>query len=114
MPSILLIEDDIDVRLVFIEILHDAGYEVDAVPSHATGETILNSRDYDLVITDARLPDGSGTNLADMAAARGIPALIVTGNAYDRSVDRVKYTVLAKPMPPRVLLAAVGKLLDSG
>jgi DNA-binding response OmpR family regulator len=114
MPSVLLIEDDTDVRLVFVEILYDAGYEVDAVPSFALGDAILDSRDYDLLITDARLPDGTGTALADSARERGIPALIVTGNAFDKGIDPTKYAVLTKPIQTHLLLATISKLLGGG
>ncbi len=114
MPSILLIEDDIDVRLVFIEILHDAGFEVDAAASFGIGEAILAGRDYDLLICDARLPDGTGTALADQARGRGIPAIIVTGDAFDKGLDPSKYTVLGKPMQTHTLLAVIQRLLDGG
>ena len=112
MPSILLVEDDSDVRLVFVEILFDAGYEVDAVSSIKAGNDILDGRDYDLVITDKTLPDGEGTELAERAKRRGIPALIVTGNMFDASLDGTSYTVLPKPMRPQILLAAIERMLD--
>jgi DNA-binding NtrC family response regulator len=111
MPSILLVEDDTDVRLIFIEILFDAGYEVDAAPSVEAGAVILKSRDYDLVINDNSLVDGSGLGLADKARQRGIPALIVTGNPLDGRLDPKKYTVLGKPMRPNLLLAAIERAL---
>lgn len=114
MPSILLIEDDTDVRLVFVEILFDAGFEVDAAPSVKAGHAILDSGVYDLLITDARLPDGNGLALADKAGERGIPALIITGNTFDNGLDQAKHEVLAKPISSRKLLTAVGEVLGRG
>ncbi|HWD60794.1 MAG TPA: response regulator [Stellaceae bacterium] len=113
MPRILLVEDDTAVRLVFVEILFDAGYEVDAAPSFRAGAAILESApSFALVITDGRFPDGNGWALADKAKARGIPALIVTGHGLD--LDPQKYRVLAKPVRPAVFLAAVEAAMTDG
>jgi CheY-like chemotaxis protein len=112
MPRILLVEDDTAVRLVFVEILFDGGYEVDAVQSFAAGAAILDSgAPLDLLITDGKFADGSGTGLADKADQRGVPALIVTGN--DIEIDGKRYRVLTKPMRPAALLAAVHAALGS-
>ena len=113
MPRILVVDDDTSVRLVLIEILFDAGYEVDAAHSFSTGAAILRSGPkFDLLVTDSGLADGTGTALADQAKSRGIPALIVTGNEF--SVDATKYSVLAKPMRSDALLAAVKAVLSDG
>lgn len=111
MPSILLVEDDTDVRLVFIEILFDAGYEVDAASSVNAGTVMLASRHFDLVVTDRSLRDGSGLALADEAGKRGIPVLIVTGNPHGDGLDPKKYTVLGKPIRPKLLLEAIEQAL---
>ena len=67
MSNILLVEDDLDLRLVMENILLDAGYEVDVTGTVADGCELLGSRPYDLVITDALLPDGTGMAVADKA-----------------------------------------------
>jgi DNA-binding NtrC family response regulator len=82
MPRILLIEDDFDVRTVSEHILIDAGFQVDTTQTITAGRELLRCRTYDLVIADGRLPDGTGMELADEAAERDIPALIVTGYAF--------------------------------
>ena len=113
MPRILLVEDDTAVRLVFLEILFDAGYEVDTAHSFEAGKAILDSgHAFDLLVTDGRFPGGTGSELADKASERGIPALVVTGNT--QNIDGMKYPVLAKPMRPEVLLSAVAAALKGG
>lgn len=113
MPRILLVDDDTAVRLVFLEILVDGGYEVDAAQSFETGAAILDTGyPFDLLITDGRFANGTGAALADRAAARGIPVLVVTGNIFE--VDATRYTALAKPMRPDALLAAVAATLSGG
>jgi DNA-binding NtrC family response regulator len=108
-----LVEDDTAVRLVFLEILFDAGYEVDTAHSFATGSAILDSgHPFDLLITDGRFAGGTGAALADKAGEHGIPVLVVTGNTL--GIDGTKYRVLAKPMRPETLLAAVAAALKDG
>lgn len=112
MPRILLVDDDTAVRLVFLEILFDAGYEVDTAQSFEAGNAIIETgHAFDLLITDGRFSDGTGPALADAADARGIPVLIVTGNPLE--LGRTKYPVLAKPMRATALLSAVEAILKA-
>jgi DNA-binding NtrC family response regulator len=118
MSRILLVEDDPDVLVLFQEVLLIAGYEVDTAETFRTADNLLASREYDLLVTDGRLPDGTGTMLADKASAKGIAALIVTG--FLHSLHRANpnivldhYSVLRKPTP-NVLLTAIGRAISSG
>jgi CheY-like chemotaxis protein len=111
---ILLVEDDPDVLLVFDEVLRDAGYNVDCATTFSAADNMLDLSSYDLLLSDGRLPDGTGLMLADKAKAKGIPALIVTGYLLDphgSDFDFDAYTVLRKPITPRALLAEVGRFV---
>lgn len=110
MPRILLVDDDTAVRLVFLEILIDAGDEVDTAHSFAAGSAILESGyPFNLLITDGRFAGGTGSALADKAAERGLPVLVVTGNSF--GIDSQKYRAPAKPLCGDALLAAVATTL---
>jgi DNA-binding response OmpR family regulator len=116
MPRILLIEDDSDVRDLFEHTLIDAGYEVDATPTLHGGEQLLRSREYDLVVADGILPDGTGTDLAKMAKAKSIPMLVVTGYGFSLSLEAPELegcTVVPKPIRSRELIEAVANALRS-
>lgn len=103
-PSpILLIDDDDDLRLVLRYVLRDAGYAVDAVAGAAEARHRLITTAYDLVIADARLPDGNGVEIADEAKAKGMTAVILTG--YDRQAAHHDY--LFKPIRPDEFVLAV-------
>jgi DNA-binding NtrC family response regulator len=108
---ILLVEDDADVRDIVEQILTDGGYEVDATGTLNDGFALLCSRRYDLVISDARLPDGSGTDVADAAAARGAETLVLTGYGFD---PRVRHKIMPKPFLPVELIRAVETALWDG
>ena len=118
MFRILLVEDDPDVLLLFQEVLVDAGYQVDTAATYREASNLLVLREYDLLLSDGRLPDGSGIMLADIAKPRRIPALIVTGYVVwllerHPKLDINAYKVLRKPVTPRVLLAKVGGAIDA-
>jgi DNA-binding response OmpR family regulator len=115
MPRILLIEDDPDVRLALEHVLHDAGHQVDAAGTVRDGSELLDSEKYDLLLTDGRLPDGTGIELAVQADAQRIPVLILTGYTFIlrelATADPDKYRVLLKPMHPTEIVAAVDETL---
>ena len=114
MPRILLVEDDPDVRLLAEHILLDAEYEIDSSATFEGGLELMDRGDYDLVLADGRLADGSGVTLAKMARKRGVPAIIMTGYAFvlhQEGVDLGGYDVLLKPISPKELLATVAQAL---
>ncbi len=114
MARILLIEDDLDVCLVMEEALLDGRHAVDATGRVLAGFVLLGSHPYDLVVTDVRLPDGSGIEVADRAREKGIPTLIVTGYAFNLPKDALdRFEFLLKPFRPKELLRAVDRVLQT-
>lgn len=116
MSRILLVEDDIDVRLLWEHVLLDEDYEVDTSETAVGGCELISYRHYDLVVTDGRLRDGTGMMVADIAREKGVPALVVTGYAFildELRGDPPPYNVLLKPIRPSELLEAVAKALDA-
>ena len=114
MARILLIEDDLDVCLVMEEALLDGRHAVDATGRVLAGFVLLGSHPYDLVVTDIRLPDGSGIEVADRAREKGIPTLIVTGYAFNLPKDELdRFEFLLKPFRPKELLRAVDRVLQT-
>ncbi len=115
MARILLVEDDLDVCLVMEESLIDGGHAVDATGRVLAGFVLLGSHPYDLVVTDVRLPDGSGFEVADRAREKRIPTLIVTGYAFNLPKDQLnRFEFLLKPFRPKELLRAVERVLQPG
>jgi DNA-binding NtrC family response regulator len=109
---ILLVDDDVDVRHLMEHTLIDGGYEVDATGTVQDGHEMLEGQPYDLVIADARLPDRSGFELVDEAREKGVPALIVTGYAFNLPRDDLsRFEFLMKPVRPNELLRAVERAL---
>jgi two-component system response regulator PilR (NtrC family) len=116
MPRILLVEDDYDIRLVVEHVLVAEGHYVDMADTVQSARELLDCRDYDLVLTDGRLPDGLGMTLADQAQEKDIPALVLTGYAFilrELAIDPDKYRVLLKPLRPKEILKAVADVLGA-
>jgi DNA-binding NtrC family response regulator len=105
---ILFVEDDNQVRLLLEEALRDEGYAVDGVDTIAAAHAQLAAVPYDLVLTDGRLPDGTGFSVAADATERGIKVLVYTGYGLEFSEkERARYPVLAKPVRISDLLVVI-------
>jgi CheY-like chemotaxis protein len=112
MKRILLVEDDPDLRLLLEHVLLGAGYEVDTAATVADAHTRLGDANYDLVLADGRLEDGTGMMVAERATEAGSKALIITGYAFDLPREQLdRYEYLLKPVRPSELLEAVERAL---
>ncbi|MBV8123735.1 MAG: response regulator, partial [Paucibacter sp.] len=61
--SLLVIDDEPDLRTLYELTLLREGYELDTAGSVAEALERLEQREYSAVITDMRLPDGSGLDV---------------------------------------------------
>lgn len=118
--SILLVEDDEEVREFVTESLGELGYRVFAAADARSALRALDAhRDIDLLFTDVGLPDGmNGRVLADEARQRrpGIKVLFTTGYApnaifhHDRLDSGI--ALISKPYTQAELAARVRTILD--
>ncbi len=111
--SILVVDDERSVRSSLKRALGDAGYEVETVGSVAAGRDVLRRSPPDVVITDLRLPDGSGLGiLQDVRQLRlGIQTILITAYGdIQAAVEAMKAGAgdfLKKPYELEELLLAV-------
>jgi CheY-like chemotaxis protein len=102
--SILLVEDDEDVREVSAAILRRLGYRVTIAANGRQALSWLRGRDrFDVLFTDMVMPQGmSGVELAHQARALrpGLPVLLTTGHAGAADRDRDGFPVILKPFRP--------------
>ena len=113
MTRILVVEDDANLRPLLHHILWDGGYQVDVTDCVASANALLESRDYDLVLADGRLPDGTGMMVARTADEKGVSTLIITGYAFDLPREEIRrYEYLLKPVRIGELLAAIERALN--
>ena len=67
--KILLIEDEVDLRELYLMILEDDGYEVTTADDGKSGWELLKSGGYDLVLLDIMLPYMDGLEMLEKLAA---------------------------------------------
>jgi two-component system response regulator ResD len=61
--KILLIEDEKDIRLLYAEVLTDAGYVVEQASDGEVGYDLIKSTEWDLLLLDVMLPGKDGMNI---------------------------------------------------
>jgi DNA-binding response OmpR family regulator len=112
LTRILLVEDDANVRPIIQHTLISAGHDVDIAATMAEGFGLLRQRTYDLVVADAKLPDGTGMAVLDQAADSGTRGFIITGYAFSLPSEMLQdYEILLKPLRPAEIVAAVDSAL---
>jgi two-component system response regulator PilR (NtrC family) len=105
---ILLVDDDVDVRPLLEIALRSVGYEFDSVATVAAARSHVAQQSYALLVTDKRLPDGDGLQIADEAAARGTQVIVLSGYVLQgSSADRDRHEHIMKPIRPTELLKIV-------
>ena len=115
----LVIDDEQIVLDSVSRILTEDTYEVDTSLSGRQGLRKALEGDYDIVLTDIRMPDIGGMRvLRDIKRAKpALPVLIITGYATVRSaVQAMKLGAadyLEKPFTPEQLLNAVRSALEA-
>ena len=114
-PYILLVEDDDQVCDVLGEFLRDSGYQVDVAGTVSAACSLLaDSRAYNLVVTDGRLPDGNGLMIAQRASEQSLKVILISGFPQElAAAERAQYPVLAKPFRLAVLSRVIGDTLSA-
>ena len=102
--SILVVDDEPDLRTLYELTLVREGYLVESVASVDDAWQLLQRRQFDIVITDMRLPDGLGLELLRRLRADQRPERCVVITAYgsaQNAVDSLKagaFDYLTKPI----------------
>ena len=115
--SILVVDDDEDVRSMSAGALRDMGYRVFEAGGAADAIALLQNRSVDLLFSDVVMPGGmNGLELSKQARKiqPGLSVLLTTGYAdsFDRSPSDARIQVLAKPFRPSDLGKRIREILD--
>jgi two-component system response regulator PilR (NtrC family) len=119
-PRLLVVDDEPDLRTLYELTLVREGYDVESAASVEEGWALLQQRGpggYQLVITDMRLPDGSGLDLLrriDDAGRREKAIVITAYGSPENAVEALKagaYDYLTKPVDLRQFRAVVASAL---
>ncbi|HEX6288499.1 MAG TPA: PAS domain S-box protein [Herpetosiphonaceae bacterium] len=111
--SILVVEDEVDVRMILERALTQHGYDVDAVDSAEAALSSTATKRYDLVISDLRMPGMNGNELFERvhAAQPQLNWVFITGDTMTASSEaflkQSGMPFLAKPFTLEELWDAV-------
>jgi len=115
--SLLVVDDEPDLRTLYELTLLREGYDVESAGSVEEALLHLKDRTYSAVITDMRLPDGSGLDLLAKLeqGARREKAIVITAyGSAENAVEALKagaYDYLTKPVDLRQFRAVVASAL---
>jgi CheY-like chemotaxis protein len=112
-PKLMIVDDDPEVRAIVAEFLEDFGYQVLQADGGAQALDLLSgSPDLRMIITDIRMPEMSGIELANVATARHgeLKIILISGYFVSQPVER---RFLRKPFRMKELEAAVREELDA-
>lgn len=120
MASILVIDDEVQVRFAMRAVLEDAGHSVEEAATGTDGLAALNERAFDLVICDIIMPDKEGIEtIGDIRALfPQQPIVAISGGGRIRKEDYLAVAAavgasqtIAKPFTADTLLATVSAVL---
>lgn len=117
LPSVLVVDDSAVVRTKLRRLLESAGYSVELAGNGAEAQRVLESRRFDVLITDLEMPEVDGFQL--IASVLGdietenLPIIAITGhedlNARVQDCGGV-FGIFQKPWNDRELLRRVAAL----
>ncbi|MBK9516525.1 MAG: sigma-54-dependent Fis family transcriptional regulator [Anaeromyxobacter sp.] len=113
--AVLVVDDEASMRHLLTVILTDRGYQARAVASAEDALKELSAREYDLVLTDVRMPHMDGIALTRAIQERQPGATVIVMSAYgshQAALEAMKagaYDFLPKPFRPDDVLLCLRK-----
>ncbi|HET8656812.1 MAG TPA: PAS domain S-box protein [Longimicrobiaceae bacterium] len=119
--TVLLVEDELAVRVLVRRVLDRAGYRILEADGPRSALELLDSIDapIDVLLTDVVMPGMSGRELADRVVPRlpGVRVLFMSGYTDEaiaqHGVLEAGVALLEKPFTPEILLRKLRDVLDS-
>jgi GAF domain-containing protein/class 3 adenylate cyclase len=118
-PSVLVVDDNLDVRTYVSRILRREGYQVLTARNGQEGFDVAQERRPELIVTDLMMPGVSGLDMIRMIRTseelKGTPIVLLTAKADETTriegAEGGADAYLSKPFNDRELLAEVRNLL---
>ncbi len=105
MKKILLVEDDDLLNKTLTYNLISEGYDTVSALNAGTATELLAQTEYDLVLLDINLPDGSGYDLCRLIKPENPDTLVIFLTANDQESDQIRgmklgrWIILPSPFP---------------
>jgi DNA-binding NtrC family response regulator len=116
---VLVVEDDAPIGRMLASILADEGYVVDLASDGLTALGKIEAREYDLILTDLRMPELDGVGLYRELERRQPEMLrrviVITGTSghpeYESFLEETKVPYLEKPFSLQALQSITRRVL---
>ena len=117
---VLVVEDEVVVRHVIVEVLHQLGYSaLEAADAEAALDVLRSGDPIDLLVSDVGLPGMNGRKLADSALDMrpGLKILLMTGYALEAATASgflaPGMEMITKPFTVEALAARMREMIES-
>jgi two-component system nitrogen regulation response regulator NtrX len=119
MPSVLIVDDEPNIRRMVGALLASEGYEVREAPDGARGVALATEAEPDVALVDLMMPgtmDGMAVLAALKERAPGLPVVMMSGRAglsdAVRATKLGAFNFLEKPLTPEGVLLALASALE--
>ena len=119
-PSLLVVDDDANIRKIIQLLLEAAGYSVHCASDGKEAMILAEAQSFDLILTDMLMPGSDGLELLSAMKKSRLPTRVVvmSGGGIIGVADYLKlakklgaHGVIEKPFTSEALLATVANLL---
>ena len=120
MPErILVVDDELDMLMLLRMIIEDnSDYAVETTNNPSEGLKMLTEKDYDLVISDLKMPGMDGMELFDelQEIKPGVPVIIITAygslETADEAIKKGVSDFVTKPFRKDSILFTINRVLE--
>jgi two-component system, NtrC family, nitrogen regulation response regulator NtrX len=117
MAKILVIDDDRSIRNTLKDILEHESYKVDDAENGIEGLKLVNSKKYDMILLDIKMPGMDGIEtLEHIMKVSETPVVMISGHGtIETAVEAIKkgaYDYIAKPLDLNRLLVTIRNAIE--
>ena len=119
MKKILVVDDELGIRILLSEILEDEGYEVHTAEDATSARQLVNTISFDLILLDIWMPDVDGiTPLKEWKRTQNIPCPIIMMSGHgtiETAMESTRFGAmdfLEKPITLKRLLETCQRVLE--
>ncbi len=119
-PSVLVVDDDAEMRALLSDVLRNEGYEAGEAKDGAEAVLALRAREFDVILMDKNMPGPSGLDLLPgflrVCPRSRIIMMTAFGDvpSYMEAVEKGAVEYLFKPFRMEEMKLAIQKALASG
>jgi two-component system NtrC family response regulator len=115
--KILVVDDESSIVEIWKEVFEALGHEVSTAHNGDNGVKLIKETDFDLILTDMKMPGSDGTVILDHVANIEKNPKLILSSGYIQEDDLItKYNIdkfIQKPFSIEKELIAIQQLLDN-